>query len=108
MAEVILTDQNFEQEVLKEESLPVLVDFWATWCGPCKALAPIIEELANENNGKVKVGKLEVDQNPITAGQFSVMSIPTIGIFVKGEMKKQMVGLQSKDKITSELKEFVK
>jgi len=106
MAEVTLTDQNFESEVLKEEKLPVLVDFWASWCGPCRALAPIIEELAEENEGKVKVGKLEVDQNPTIAGQYNIMSIPTLIVFVKGKIQKQIVGAQTKDKIQEALKEF--
>ncbi len=103
MAEVTLTDQNFEKEVIQEKNLPVLVDFWATWCGPCKALAPIIEEISNEQTGKLKVGKLEVDQNPQSASQYNIMSIPTVAIFVNGELKKQMVGLQSKEKILKEL-----
>ncbi len=106
MAEATLTDQNFEKEVLQEKTLPVLVDFWATWCGPCKALAPVIEELAKEQEGKVKVGKLEVDQNPQTAGKFNIMSIPTLAVFVNGELKKQMVGLQTKEKILEGLKDI--
>lgn len=106
MAEITLTDQSFEKEVLQEKSLPVLVDFWATWCGPCKAMAPIIEELAKEQDGKIKVCKLEVDQNPETAGKYNIMSIPTLAIFMNGELKKQMVGLQSKEKILEGLKEI--
>ncbi|MDD5341968.1 MAG: thioredoxin [Patescibacteria group bacterium] len=108
MAEVTLTDQNFEQEVVKEESLPVLVDFWASWCGPCRALAPVIEELAKEFEGKVKVGKIEVDQNPVTAGKFNVMSIPTLVIFQKGQLVKQLVGSQPKQKIADELNQILK
>ncbi|MDP3964367.1 MAG: thioredoxin [bacterium] len=103
MAEVTVTDQNFDQEVLQEKSLPVLVDFWAEWCGPCKALAPIIEEVAKEQDGKVKVVKLEVDENPETASKYNVLSIPTLAIFKNGELVKTMVGLQSKEKITEEL-----
>lgn len=106
MAEVTLTDQNFEKEVIQEKTLPVLVDFWATWCGPCKALAPVIEELANAQEGKIKVGKLEVDQNPQTAGKYNIMSIPTLAVFVNGELKKQMVGLQTKEKILEGLKDI--
>ncbi|MDD5566661.1 MAG: thioredoxin [Patescibacteria group bacterium] len=108
MAEVTLTDQNFEQEVVKEESLPVLVDFWASWCGPCRALAPVIEELAKEFEGKVKVCKIEVDQNPVTAGKFNVMSIPTLVIFQKGQLVKQLVGSQPKQKIADELNQILK
>lgn len=83
--------------------MPVLVDFWAEWCGPCKALAPIIEEVAKEQDGKVKVVKLEVDENPETASKYNVLSIPTLAIFKNGELVKTMVGLQSKEKITEEL-----
>ena len=80
MAELVLTEQNFEEEVLRAKQ-PVLVDFWATWCGPCRMLAPVIEEIANEYEGKVKVGKVNVDDERELALQFGVNSIPTVMVF---------------------------
>ena len=104
MADVVITDQNFQKEVLASDT-PVLVDFWAPWCGPCKIVGPIIEELAKDLAGKVKVGKLNVDENNDTAGQFGVMSIPTIMIFKKGQPVKTMVGAQSKQNYQQALQE---
>lgn len=95
MAAVTLTDQNFKQEVL-ENKLPVLVDFWATWCPPCKMIEPIMHELAEEYKGKVVVGKIDADENPTIAGQFSVMSLPTILVFKNGQPVKTLVGAQGK------------
>lgn len=100
MAEVEFTDDNFEQEVLKEENIPVLVDFFATWCPPCKMLSPIIEELANDFDGKVKIGKIDVDQHKKHAGQYKVQSIPTIILFKNGQPVETLMGLQQKDKLT--------
>jgi len=100
MAEVQFTDENFEQEVLKETNQPVLVDFGATWCPPCKMLAPIIEELAKDFAGKVKIGKIDVDQNKKYASQYKVQSIPTIILFKNGEPVETLMGLQPKDKLT--------
>lgn len=96
MAEIVLTDGSFEQEVLKS-SIPVLVDFWAEWCQPCHMVAPIIEELGKEYEGKIKVGKLNVDENAKTPSAYGVMSIPTIIIFNNGEPLKTMIGVQSRD-----------
>lgn len=96
------TDQNFEQEVLKSDK-PVLVDFWAPWCGPCQMMGPIINDLAVEMGGKAKVGKLNVDENPDTAAQFGIMSIPSIKIFKDGKVVKEFVGVQNKDGLKTEL-----
>ncbi|MBI5153904.1 thioredoxin [Candidatus Poribacteria bacterium] len=100
MAEGVLTvtDQNFQEEVLGS-SVPVLLDFWATWCGPCLRVAPIVEELARESAGKFKVGKLDVDQNGETASQFGVMSIPTLIVFKGGEEVDRIVGAVPKSQL---------
>jgi thioredoxin 1 len=91
-------DLNFEQEVLRSE-LPVLVDFTATWCGPCKALAPIVDQVAEELDGKVKVGKLDVEESPLTAGKFGVRGVPTLMVFKNGQRAAQHVGLTTKQKL---------
>lgn len=99
------TDQNFETEVLKSEK-PVLVDFWAEWCGPCQMMGPIIDELAEEVKDEYKVGKLNVDENRETAAKYGIMSIPTLIIFKDGKVVKQLVGVQSKEGLKIELKKI--
>ncbi|KAB2923670.1 MAG: thioredoxin [Bacteroidetes bacterium] len=103
MKPVEITDANFKNEVV-DSSIPVLVDFWAVWCGPCKMIAPVVEELAKEYNGKMKFGKLDVDNNPQTAMQFGIRSIPTLLVFKGGKVVDQIVGAVPKrnliDKIT--------
>ena len=97
---------NFGQEVLKSE-IPVLVDFWAPWCGPCKMVAPIIEEISDEYQGKVLVGKVNVDENDVLAGQYEVMSIPTICLFVKGQLAMKLIGFRPKKEIINEIIKFL-
>ncbi len=104
MADV--TDQSFQKEVL-ENKTPVLVDFWAPWCGPCKIIGPVVEELAKEYEGKVKVVKLNVDDNSETASKFNVMSIPTLVVFKGGQPVKTIIGAQPKESIKKALDEYV-
>lgn len=105
MAEVIFSDANFEAEALGS-AVPVLVDCYADWCGPCKMQAPIVDELAAEMAGKAKIGKLNVDQNPGIAEKYGIMSIPTILIMKGGEVKNTLVGLQGKETLKSELEKL--
>lgn len=104
MAELALNQENFEREVLQSE-LPVLVDFWATWCGPCRMLAPVVAELAEEYDGTVKVGKVNVDEEPELARQFGIVSIPTVLVFRGGELAAQHVGFCQKRELELILKE---
>ena len=97
-----ITDKNFEEEVIKSD-VPVLVDFWAPWCGPCKVMGPIIDELAEKMKGKAKAGKLNVDENPDKASEYAVMSIPTIKIFKDGKPVKEFIGVQSAEGLEKEL-----
>ncbi len=104
-----ITDQSFDSDVLKA-STPVLVDFWAEWCGPCKMIAPVLEEIASENGGKLQIAKLNVDDNPNTAMRYNVMSIPTLLVFKAGESAQEarrLVGAKGKAQLLQELAEFV-
>ena len=101
-----VTDRTFEQEVL-QSTPPVLVDFWADWCGPCKAIAPIVEALANEYEGRLKVMKLDVDENPRTASTYKVQSIPTLLIFKDGRLAERIVGAVPKHVIVDKLQSVV-
>ena len=100
--EQVFTDQNFDAEVLKSDK-PVLVDFWAPWCGPCQAMGPIIEELAKEFEGKTVVGKLNVDENSKTAQEYAIMSIPALKIFKGGKVVQEFVGMQAKETLKEAL-----
>jgi len=103
MAELNLTKKNFDEEVLKSD-IPVLVDFWASWCGPCKMLAPVVAQLANEYEGKVKVCKVNVDDEPDLASKYRVMSIPYVVLFKNGEPVKASVGFKPKEQLEALLK----
>lgn len=103
---IIITDANFADEV-GNSKMPVLVDFWATWCPPCKMIAPSIEAMAKEMSGKAKIGKLDVDSNPVTASKFHVQSIPTLIIFKDGREVDRIVGAQSKEAMLRRLQAFV-
>ena len=105
MAEIILTSDNFQAEVL-ESDVPVLVDFWATWCGPCKMVGPIVAEIAEEYEGKVKVGKVNVDEQPELAVQFDISSIPTLLLFKNGECVSTQVGYHSKRDLITLINHF--
>ena len=99
---ITLTDDNFDNEVVKSDQ-PVLVDFWASWCGPCRMVAPIVEELVSEYDGRAKVGKLDVDAAQQTAGEYGIRSIPTLLIFKDGKVADQVIGAVPKTQITEKL-----
>jgi len=102
MSSLHFTDSSFKKDVL-DSDLPVVVDFWAPWCGPCKMLAPILDELAKEYDGKVKVGKINIDENPKTATHYGVMSIPTVMFFKNGKISGQIVGAVSKQEFKKKI-----
>ena len=108
MSEAItqLSDSNFESEVINSPK-PILVDFWAEWCGPCKMITPELEKLAAEKNEQLKIGKLNVDDNRETAMKYSISSIPTLLLFKNGELVKKLIGVMSKDKIITEISNFL-
>ncbi len=103
---VEVTDANFDADVLKSDK-PVLIDFWATWCGPCRAIAPIVDELATEYQGKVKVGKMDVDRNSATPMRYGVRGIPTLLVFKDGQVMEQIVGYVPKEQIQKALDKHV-
>ncbi|HAB50593.1 MAG: thioredoxin [Ignavibacteria bacterium RIFOXYB2_FULL_35_12] len=103
MKPVTITDANFESEIIKS-NIPVLIDFWAAWCGPCKVIAPIVEDLAKEYDGKVKVGKVDVDDNQQTAIKYGIRSIPTLLIIKNGKVNNTIVGAVPKAQIVQKLK----
>ncbi|MBV6480185.1 MAG: Thioredoxin 1 [Ignavibacteria bacterium] len=106
MNPIKITDANFDEEVLKSE-IPVLIDFWAVWCGPCKLIAPIVDELAVEYAGKVKIGKLDVDNNQNVSIKYGIRSIPTLLIFKDGKIVDQIVGAVPKSHITEKLNSHI-
>ncbi|MBI2074975.1 MAG: thioredoxin [Candidatus Levybacteria bacterium] len=106
MAELTITDQNFDSEIAQSK-MPALVDFWAPWCAPCRIVGPIVDELAKEYEGKLKVGKLNVDENSQTAAKFGIMSIPSILIFKNGTPVKTIIGAQGKEKLKKEIEEVL-
>ena len=101
-----VTDETFDAEIMNSE-MPALVDFWATWCGPCRMVSPVVEELANDYKGKIKVAKMDVDQNRQTPAKFGIRAIPTLIFFKGGEVAQTIVGAQPKSHIEEELKKLL-
>ncbi|MBN8545608.1 MAG: thioredoxin [Ignavibacteria bacterium] len=106
MKPVTITDQNFNDEVTNS-NIPVLIDFWAVWCGPCRAIAPVVEQLAGEYDGKIKIGKLDVDENPETAVKFGVRSIPTLLLFKNGQVVDTIIGAVQKQVIVQKITPYI-
>lgn len=101
-----ITDASFDVDVLKNDK-PVLVDYWAEWCAPCRMVAPVLEEIASEHGDKIDIVKLNIDDNPETAQRYGIMQIPTLGVFSGGEVVKQIIGAKPKAALLSELSEFL-
>ena len=101
-----VTDETFEADVLKNDK-PVLVDYWAEWCGPCKMVAPVLDAIAEEHGDKLDIVKLNVDENPVITQRYGILNIPTLGVFKNGEVVKELVGARSKSALLSELEEYL-
>lgn len=102
----VVTDQTFENEVLRSEK-PVLVDYWAAWCAPCRQVAPVLDAIAAEHGDKIDIVKLNVDENPVVTQRYGILNIPTLGVFQNGEVVKELVGARSKSALLRELAEFI-